>query len=496
MKFPRPTRPFSYDPVTFLVRRILTVRASDNATLQDLNYTYDPIGNITQIRDAAQQTIYFNNQIVSPQNDFIYDAIYRIVSATGREHIGQNAPVSEFDANRTNLAHPADGNAMQRYLQQYDYDGVGNMLAMVHSSGSGPFINQWTRHFTPSVINNQLSSSQVGARLESYSYDVHGNMTAIPGMPTLNWDFNNQFRSVDLGGGGTAYYSYDAAGNRTRKIIERQNGALEQRLYLGALEIYTEAQGGALKFERETLHLMDGTGRLAMIDSRTVGDDGTPAQLIRYQFGNHLGTALLELDDAAKIISYEEYYPYGSTSFQSVDASREVPARRYRYTGKERDEESGLYYHGARYYAPWLGRWTAADPSIWTNNKLNAFLYALASPLTFFDPDGKDEQTAATGVTFRFDFSPSPTITKPQAGIVWLGSGQPPDVARGLPNFGIGGSSSTASSTGSGGQTGWLAAGGLAAGGLPPGLQPPGPFSFPSSPGSPVQVPGFGPEFL
>ena len=231
-----------------------------------------------------------------------------------------------------------------------------------------------------------------------------------------------------------------------------------------------------------------------MIDSRTVGDDGTPAQLIRYQFGNHLGTALLELDDAAKIISYEEYYPYGSTSFQSVDASREVPARRYRYTGKERDEESGLYYHGARYYAPWLGRWTAADPSIWTNNKLNAFLYALASPLTFFDPDGKDEQTAATGVTFRFDFSPSPTITKPQAGIVWLGSGQPPDVARGLPNFGIGGSSSTASSTGSGGQTGWLAAGGLAAGGLPPGLQPPGPFSFPSSPGSPVQVPGFGPE--
>ena len=215
MKFPRPTRPFSYDPVTFLVRRILTVRASDNATLQDLNYTYDPIGNITQIRDAAQQTIYFNNQIVSPQNDFIYDAIYRIVSATGREHIGQNAPVSEFDANRTNLAHPADGNAMQRYLQQYDYDGVGNMLAMVHSSGSGPFINQWTRHFTPSVINNQLSSSQVGARLESYSYDVHGNMTAIPGMPTLNWDFNNQFRSVDLGGGGTAYYSYDAAGKWT-----------------------------------------------------------------------------------------------------------------------------------------------------------------------------------------------------------------------------------------------------------------------------------------
>ena len=379
---------FSYDPVTFLVRRVLTVRASDIATLQDLNYTYDPIGNITKIRDAAQQTIYFNNQIVSPQNDFIYDAIYRIVSATGREHIGQNAPVSEFDATRTNLAHPADGNAMQRYLQQYDYDGVGNMLAMVHSSGSGPFINQWTRRFTPSATSNQLLSSQAGATLESYSYDVHGNMTAIPGMPTLNWDFDNRFRSVDLGGGGTAYYSYDAAGNRTRKVIERQNGALEQRLYLGTLEIYTQVQGGKTQLERETLHVMDGAARLAMIDSLITGNDGTPAQLIRYQFGNHLGTALLELDDAAKIISYEEYYPYGSTSFQSVDGTREVPARRYRYTGKERDEESGLYYHGARYYAPWLVRWTACDPS-GIRDGLNVYAYVRSRPIIANDPNGR-----------------------------------------------------------------------------------------------------------
>ena len=89
-----------------------------------------------------------------------------------------------------------------------------------------------------------------------------------------------------------------------------------------------------------------------------------PRQLpiLRYQFGNHLDSACLELDASAAIISYEEYYPYGSTSFQAVSSSIEVGAKRYRYTGKERDEETGLYYHGARYYAPWLGRWTACDP--------------------------------------------------------------------------------------------------------------------------------------
>jgi hypothetical protein len=50
--------------------------------------------------------------------------------------------------------------------------------------------------------------------------------------------------------------------------------------------------------------------------------------------------------------------------------SQTETSKRYRYTGKERDEESGLYYHGARYYAPWLGRWTAIDPlQLLTKNK-------------------------------------------------------------------------------------------------------------------------------
>jgi RHS repeat-associated protein len=383
----------AYDPLTFRIQRILTVRSSDNATLQDLNYTYDPVGNITQIRDDAQETIFFNNQIVSPQNDFIYDAVYRLVSATGREHIGQNAPVSEFDETRTNLPHPSDGNGMQRYLQQYDYDFVGNLLNMVHSSGVGPFINQWTRQFTPAATSNRLMSSQVGATSENYSYDLHGNMTALAATPALNWDFKDQLRSIDLGGGGTAYYTYDVAGNRARKVIQRRSGPLEQRLYLGTLEIYAQIQGGAPQLERQTMHLMDGTSRLAMIDSRTIGDDGTPAQLIRYQFANHLGTAVLELDDAAQIISYEEYYPYGSTSFQSVDASREVPARRYRYTGKERDEESGLYYHGARYYAPWLGRWTACDPQPRTST-VSLFQFVGNNPIKLIDPSGAQETPA------------------------------------------------------------------------------------------------------
>jgi RHS repeat-associated protein len=382
----------TYDDLTFRVRRIASTRTSDGEILQDLNYTYDPVGNITLIRDLAHQPLYFNNAIVLPDNDFTYDAVYRLIVATGREHSGLNVPVSQLDERRTNLPHKANGNAMQRYRQEYEYDATGNMTVMAHSAGTGSLLNQWTRQFTPNATDNRLKSSQVGSAVESYTYDEHGNLTGWTGFGPLGWDFEDHLRSVSLGGGGTASYTYGADGNRDRKVIDRGTGLIEERLYVGSFEVFTRTRGGTVELQRETLHVMDGEHRLAMVDSRTAGTDGTPAQLIRYQFSNHLGTAALELDDTAEIISYEEYYPYGNTSLQTVDALRTIPAKRYRYTGKERDEETGFSYHGARYYAPWLARWISPDPG-GLKDGTNVFSYVHQNPIVLIDPHGTESET-------------------------------------------------------------------------------------------------------
>jgi RHS repeat-associated protein len=110
--------------------------------------------------------------------------------------------------------------------------------------------------------------------------------------------------------------------------------------------------------------------------------------LIRYQFTNHLDSSTLELDEAAEIISYEEYYPYGSTSYESVRKQVEVSPKRYRYTGKERDNETGFYYHGARYCAPWLGRWISCDPAGMVDGT-NLYAYVRNNPLRLVDPNGR-----------------------------------------------------------------------------------------------------------
>jgi RHS repeat-associated protein len=194
----------------------------------------------------------------------------------------------------------------------------------------------------------------------------------------------------------TTFYVYDAGGQRARKVTERQNGShKEERIYLGGFEIYREFNGNGIDIalERETLHIMDDRQRIALVETRT---QGSPTQLIRYQFGNHLGSASLELDYKANVISYEEYFPYGSTSYQAMDKNIKAAAKRYQYTGKERDKETGFSYHGARYYAGWLGRWTSTDQRELVDG-INLFAYSRNNPVRFADPTGEAAESKDSG---------------------------------------------------------------------------------------------------
>jgi RHS repeat-associated protein len=80
-------------------------------------------------------------------------------------------------------------------------------------------------------------------------------------------------------------------------------------------------------------------------------------------------------------------FPYGETSFGSFRR------KRFRFTGKERDQESGLTYHGARYYAPLLGTWISPDP-IGAAEGCNGFRYARNNPCGNVDPRGTDSTRA------------------------------------------------------------------------------------------------------
>jgi len=377
------TTKYTYDDKTFRLTRLWTFRNGGTENLQDLNYTYDPIGNITEITDNAQQTVFFNGQVINPSQTFEYDALYRLTKATGREHVNNNADTGiETDGYpNINSPIPSDAMALRNYTRKWEYDDVGNILKLIHNANNG----DWSRTCNYASDNNRLLYTKVGNDTLTYAYNEHGSMATMPHLQVMGWDFAERLSHVTKGT-TEAYYSYDGAGERVRKVVEK-NGIVETRLYLGGFEIFRKKVGNVLELERETLHVIDDTKRIAIVETLTVGS-GTIFPIQRYQLGNNIESATLELDNIANIISYEEYYPYGETSYRAGRNVAEVGLKRYRYTGKEKDEESGLYYHGARYYACWLGRWTAVDPAGLIDG-INLYMHCRGNPVLFSDPTGE-----------------------------------------------------------------------------------------------------------
>ena len=183
---------YAYDPLTFRLIRLHTLRG--NEALQDLSYTYDPAGNITHIEDDAQQTIYFRNMRVEPSSDYLYDATYQLIEATGREHLRPARwRTQSTDGARClqpiphGAGSPGDGNAMGRYLERYVYDAVGNFLEMQHV-GSDPAHPGWTRAYTLCGSQpdraGQISNSPGTQQSAQFNASGDGPSSATPTTPT------------------------------------------------------------------------------------------------------------------------------------------------------------------------------------------------------------------------------------------------------------------------------------------------------------------------
>jgi YD repeat-containing protein len=322
------TKTYSYDPLTNRLTQMLTQRNSQEfpndcpqpplagwagCQIQNLSYTNDPMGNVTNIADAAQQSIFFRNKKVDPSNDYIYDAIYRLIEATGREHLGQtngvmNQPAAPgpFDG-FAGLPNPNDGNAMATYTERYSYDSVGNILTLKHV-GSDPVSPGWTKTYSyqePSQLqstdfSNRLSSTAVGTTSQTYGYDsdagLHGDITSMPHLSAMAWDSRDQLRSTSkqiVTNGGTpetTFYVYDMKGERVRKVTNYYAvpGATASRksqtVYVGAFEVYTRyGTSGAAMLTRNTVHIQTGDETIALVETEVKGELTTETTRINFQ---------------------------------------------------------------------------------------------------------------------------------------------------------------------------------------------------------------------
>ena len=121
-----------------------------------------------------------------------------------------------------------------------------------------------------------------------------------------------------------------------------------------------------------------------------------------YYLSDHLGNNRLMFADKdsngsinpeKEVLQESHYYPFGlemeGAWSEANDADTESGPNRYRYNGKELNEELGLYDYGARWYDPSIGRWTTVDPLASEMPGWSPYNYAFGNPLRFTDPDGR-----------------------------------------------------------------------------------------------------------
>ena len=107
-----------------------------------------------------------------------------------------------------------------------------------------------------------------------------------------------------------------------------------------------------------------------------------------FYHSDHLGSTSYITDDKANITQYDAYLPYGELLVDEHSSSEDLP---YKFNGKQFDEETGLYYYGARYMNPVTSLWYGVDPECYRNIHLGSYVYCSSNPIVRIDPNGEDD---------------------------------------------------------------------------------------------------------
>lgn len=371
----------TYDPAD---GRLLSLANQDphGVFLQHLSYRYDPVGNITEITDAALPIQYFANQRIEPVRRFTYDTQYQLIKATGWEtakpSFGPALP--EWQA-----FGPPDASRWRNYSETYHYDAAGNPLERLHLGAENDTLTMQV-----AVHSNRSIKERPGADLEAL-FDARGNLLELQPGQALQWNGRNELAQVtQVARLATAddreRYVYDAEGTRLRKwrsaAAKSVTHASEVR-YLPGLELHNHTASGE---QLQVISVQAGRCSVRLLHWDSPPPGGVANDQLRYCFDDHLGSSAIEVDAQAKPISQEVYYPCGGTARLAGRHEVETSYKTIRYSGKERDA-TGFYYYGARYYAPWMLHWLNPDPAGAVDG-LNFYRFVRNSPINYVDKRG------------------------------------------------------------------------------------------------------------
>lgn len=420
-----------YTPASDLTQQLL---------LEDLDYSYDDVGNIVEISDWRIPDEWPDG-IKPSTKKFDYDDQYRLTRTRNSYHtlVGHdqwNSPYQAENSGASTEAVPSPHVAFQaRALEQrYTYDHLGNVTKSADDS-EGFFdrslgTQQHSVHRVVSASNRVTAGARPGD-LDAV-YDAAGNLstlivrrdgTCLPVSASCwqrfeytwdelgritrasRWDLVGEERAVSASPSrvpnARLNYVYDGTGRRVLKSADSPSESTSHTVYVFAsLELRRTKFTGdyELTSATESVLLAAGatTARVSYIEADLPGAM-SGSQRVFLEFADHLGSTAMVIDRAtSEVVEAMTHYAYGGSESDYRPERWAHFREAYRFGGKEEDQEVGLAYFGKRYLVTGLGRWASPDPV--TIHQLrgdpNPYAYVAGRPVVSVDPNGAEIFTA------------------------------------------------------------------------------------------------------
>ena len=392
-------------PFTYSYNAAGSVTSMTYPSGRHVTYSYDNDDRATTVTNATAGRNYWSGGLYAPNGAIASDTLGNTIAETNTynhkfQPVGSQAgslltlsyfycasQASSCTSNNGNVQTQTIKRGSQTWTQNYSYTDGMNRLNQAVETGPG---TGWTEAYTFDNVGNRWvtnpvestneipqakswywnASSLTNNRVIAWSYDNAGNILSIPALErSSTYDAENRQISATING-IAASYTYDSDGHRITKAV-----------------------GGA----SATIYVYAPTGQLAAeYGTPTDTDTGT-----RYLTADPLGTTRLMSDVTASILNCYDYLPFGQELQAGTDArptscfAASPDSFNLKFTGKERDAESGLDWFNVRYFSGAQGRFTSPDqpfidqdpsnPQSW-----NLYNYGRNNPLRYSDPTGRN----------------------------------------------------------------------------------------------------------
>jgi RHS repeat-associated protein len=288
----------------------------------------------------------------------------------------------------TNAISKAATSGDNLFNETVSYDELGNILTLSRNrtTAASVFNNLTYSYTTGGVRSNILRSvtdngTVTESQASTYTYNTMGSITGDTKKAVTGMAYNelNLPATVPLTG-KTLYYIYDASGRKLEKTVKNGNTLLDDRSYVSGIEYV----GNIIEFVATPVgRALAPTGGLT-----TYGYE--------YQLTDHLGNVRVTFGDLNnngiltndEILQISDYYPFGRESNGFISGT----VQRYKYNGKELQDDLNQYDYGARFYDPVIGRWNVIDPLAEKSRRFSPYVYGDDNPIRNIDPDGMETQ--------------------------------------------------------------------------------------------------------